>query len=186
MAFAPRSWPSPRKSRLRRRIQRRGGLDRQRQSGNLGDLSNSDSAPFKAQVRGSRARFGPPRSPGEGRRSSPGRRLRPRTPKDVEMRRTTSRERPRRCGAARLWPRGRASEPVRPRAFVWGEYHDGMDPLLTATSAQGPATTSIATPMRLLRPEQASEILGVPVATLEAWPGTPRGVDRKARALCTH
>ena len=60
-----------------------------------------------------------------------------------------------------------------------------MDPLPTATSAHGPATTSIAKPMRLLRPEQVSEILGVPVATLKAWPRGLRARLIRKHARCT-
>jgi predicted DNA-binding transcriptional regulator AlpA len=56
-----------------------------------------------------------------------------------------------------------------------------MDLFPIATSAQGPATTSIAKPVRLLRAEEVSEILGVPVATLKAWGQRGQG----PRALLT-
>jgi len=102
------------------------------------------------------------------------------------MRRATLWERPRRRGSGSVVaPLSRLGART-PSNICLGGYHDCMDPLPTATSTQGPATTTIAKPMRLRRPEAASEVLGVPVATLNAWPGTPRAVDRKACALCAH
>jgi predicted DNA-binding transcriptional regulator AlpA len=59
-----------------------------------------------------------------------------------------------------------------------------MELFPTATSAQGPATPSISKPRRLLRPEDVSEILGVPRATLKAW--RKRGQGPRALLIGKH